>query len=165
MSITFIPHSSKKNSFFHPAGTLQNATIVTLSDGCELRIILLVFCSASALTINEQSIYLKVYDSWAITVQSLQRVPTPETKISLQFYFTRSTSKVLYSWSVLCKKSTNGPQTKKKLYSPGYNLLFDIITLPSTAFLIRINGFVDVCSIPYRVLFDGLPFRGLLLVP
>ncbi len=39
MSITFIQHSLKRHSPFHPAGSLWNAVIVTLSDGCTLRII------------------------------------------------------------------------------------------------------------------------------
>ncbi len=38
MSITFIQHSLKRHSPFRPAGSLQNAAIVTLSDGCTLRI-------------------------------------------------------------------------------------------------------------------------------
>ncbi len=38
MSITFIQHSLKRHSSFCPAGSLRNATIVTLSDGCTLQI-------------------------------------------------------------------------------------------------------------------------------
>ncbi len=38
MSITFIQHSLQRHSPFRPAGSLQNAAIVTLSDGCTLRI-------------------------------------------------------------------------------------------------------------------------------
>ncbi len=40
----------------------------------------------------------------------------------------------------------------KKLYSPGYNLLFDIISIPSEVFFISINEVVDACGIPSRVL-------------
>ncbi len=36
MSITFIQYSSKRHSPFCPAGSLRNAVIVTLSDGCTL---------------------------------------------------------------------------------------------------------------------------------
>ncbi len=38
MSITFIQHSLKRHSPFRPAGSFQDAAIVTLSDGCTLRI-------------------------------------------------------------------------------------------------------------------------------
>ncbi len=51
-----------------------------------------------------------------------------------------------------------------KLYSPGYNLLFNIIAIPSDAFFILMNEFVDACNIPQQVLIEGLPFRGFSLV-
>ncbi len=48
----------------------------------------------------------------------------------------------------------------KKLYSPGYNQLSNIITKPSKAFFILINKFVDACSIPCRVfLFNCLSLQ------
>ncbi len=50
---------------------------------------------------------------------------------------------------------------RKKLYSPSYNLLFDIIAIPSEAFFIQIDEFVDTCGMPCRVnLFNGLPLRS-----
>ncbi len=39
-----------------------------------------------------------------------------------------------------------------KNYSPGYDLLFDIITIPSEAFFVSINEFVDAHSIPRHIL-------------
>ncbi len=53
----------------------------------------------------------------------------------------------------------------KKFYSPGYNLIFDIITIPSETSFILIDEFVDACNIPY-LLFAGLSLRdsSLLLV-
>ncbi len=40
----------------------------------------------------------------------------------------------------------------KKLYSPRYNLLFNIIAIPSEAFFVSIKEFVDAHSIPCWVL-------------
>ncbi len=59
--------------------------------------------------------------------------------------------------------STNGPQTKK-LFSPGYNLLFDIITVPSKAVSVSSDEFIDAYGIPQQILFDSLPLWGLSLV-
>ncbi len=63
-----------------------------------------------------------------------------------------------YLWGVLqkfCiglhKNLTNGPQ-KKKLDSPHYNPLFDIISIPNEAFFISIDEFVDVCALPNWVI-------------
>ncbi len=51
----------------------------------------------------------------------------------------------------------------KNLYSPDYNLLFNITTIPSKAFVVFIDEFVG--GIPHQVLlFDSQPLRGLLLV-
>ncbi len=73
--------------------------------------------------------------------------------------------KVLLCRSILHKKSANGPQTKKKLYSLSYHLFFDIITVPSKAIFVSIDEFVDACGIPRQVLlFDSLPLRISLLV-
>ncbi len=77
-------------------------------------------------------------------------------------------------WTILQKLCIADPFTAKnqqmdlkpkKLYSTGYNLLFDIITIPSEAFFIWINEFADACGIPHPVLvFNSLPLRGLSLV-
>ncbi len=54
----------------------------------------------------------------------------------------------------------------KKLYSPGFNLLFDIIAVSSEAFFISIDEFVHACSIPHELhLFDGLLLRVVLVHP
>ncbi len=54
----------------------------------------------------------------------------------------------------------------KTLYSSGYDLLFDIIAIPSEAFFVSINEFADACGIPHQVLrFDGLPLQGLSVIP
>ncbi len=46
----------------------------------------------------------------------------------------------------------------KKLHSPGYNLLFDIIAIPSQQFFVPIDEFVNAYSIPHQVLlFNSLP--------
>ncbi len=53
----------------------------------------------------------------------------------------------------------------KKLYSPGYNLLFDLITISSQAFFVSINEFVDASPIPcWAILFNGLLLQGLSLI-
>ncbi len=50
----------------------------------------------------------------------------------------------------------------KKLYFPGYNLLFDIIAIPSEVFFKSIDEFVNACSILHWVLlFSGLSLWGL----
>ncbi len=41
---------------------------------------------------------------------------------------------------------------RKKLYFLGYNLLFNIITIPRKAFFIVIDEFVDASGVPHRVL-------------
>ncbi len=65
----------------------------------------------------------------------------------------------------MSSKATNGPQTKKKLYSPGYNPLFNKIVIPIEAFFVCIGEFVDAYGILCWVLpFDDLPLRGLSLV-
>ncbi len=47
----------------------------------------------------------------------------------------------------------------KRLYSPDYNLLFDIIAISGEAFFVLIYEFIDACGIQCQVLlFDGLPF-------
>ncbi len=38
MSVIFFQHSLKRQSHFRPAGSFRNAAIITLSDGCTLRI-------------------------------------------------------------------------------------------------------------------------------
>ncbi len=54
---------------------------------------------------------------------------------------------------------------QKELYPPGYNLLFNVIAIPSKAFFISIDEFVDACGMPHWVLlFDGLPLWGSLLI-
>ncbi len=53
----------------------------------------------------------------------------------------------------LCKKSTNGPQTKK-LYSPVYNLIFNIITIPNEAIFVSSDEFVDTSSITHQSFFS-----------
>ncbi len=53
----------------------------------------------------------------------------------------------------------------KKLYSLGYNLLFNVIAIPNVAFFISIAEFVDACGIPQLILlFNGVSLRGFLLV-
>ncbi len=54
-------------------------------------------------------------------------------------------------------KWTSNP---KKLYFPGV----DIVAIPSREFFISIDEFVDAYSIPHRVLFDGVPLRGLSFI-
>ncbi len=56
----------------------------------------------------------------------------------------------------------------KKLYSPGSNLLFDIITTPLQAFFVLSDEFLDAYGIPHQVLlFDDLLLQGssIVLVP
>ncbi len=49
----------------------------------------------------------------------------------------------------------------KTLYSPGYNLLFDIIVIPRETFIISTDEFVDVCGIKcWVLLFNSLPLPG-----
>ncbi len=53
----------------------------------------------------------------------------------------------------------------KKLYSPGYNLRFDITAIPIETFFISIDEFVDACGIPLQfLLFDSPLLRGSTLV-
>ncbi len=53
----------------------------------------------------------------------------------------------------------------KKLYSPHYNLLFDIIAILSEAFCVLSDEFVDACNIPcWVLLFNSLPLRGSQLI-
>ncbi len=56
----------------------------------------------------------------------------------------------------------------KQLYSPGYNSLFDVITILSDLvrhFVVLINEFVGACGIPCRVfLFGSLPLWGSLFI-
>ncbi len=53
----------------------------------------------------------------------------------------------------------------KKLYSPGYNLLFDIIAILKWGILISVDQFVDACGISHWVLlYDGVLLRDSLLV-
>ncbi len=60
----------------------------------------------------------------------------PESKFGYFFKLqnTRCTSKVLHCWSILHEKSTNGPHSNQKKYSPCFKLLFEIITTFSQAF-------------------------------
>ncbi len=53
----------------------------------------------------------------------------------------------------------------KKLYSPAYNLLFDIITILSDTIFILMDKFVNACIIPHwLLLFDSPLSRSLSLV-
>ncbi len=53
----------------------------------------------------------------------------------------------------------------KKLYSPGFNLLFNIVAIPSNAFFILIDEFVHACGILcWVLLFNSLPLSGMSLV-
>ncbi len=80
-------------------------------------------------------------------------------------FTTRGTSKVLLRSTFSAKNQQIDLKRKKPLYSPCYNPLFYIITIPSEAFFISIDEFVDTCSVPCRVfLFDSLLLHGLLLV-
>ncbi len=80
----------------------------------------------------------------------------------------RSQQRVLQKFCVADLFSTKNQQMDfkpKNLYSLGYNILFDIIAIPSEAFFISIAGFVDACGIPCRVLlFICLVLQSLLLV-
>ncbi len=51
------------------------------------------------------------------------------------------------------KKNQQMDIKTKKLYSPGYNLLFNIIVIPTEAVFVLIDEFVDACGIPHQVLF------------
>ncbi len=44
------------------------------------------------------------------------------------------------------QKINNWTSNKKKLYSPGYNLLVDIITILSEVFFIPVDEFIDACG-------------------
>ncbi len=53
----------------------------------------------------------------------------------------------------------------KNFFSPGYNLLFDIISIPNEVFFLLIDEFVDACNILSHVLhFDSLPLQDTSLV-
>ncbi len=45
---------------------------------------------------------------------------------------------------------------KQKKCSPGHNLLFDLIVIPSEAFFIFIDEFLDVSGVPHQVLFEKI---------
>ncbi len=63
-SITFIQHSMKRHSPFHPAGSLQNATIVRLSDRCTIRIYQNHSgCQLSVARCTDLSVQIRIFDT------------------------------------------------------------------------------------------------------
>ncbi len=47
------------------------------------------------------------------------------------------------------QKFNKWTSNKKKTYSPDYNLLFDIIIIPSETIFVSIDEFVDTCGMPH----------------
>ncbi len=79
--------------------------------------------------------------------------------LMLKGYF-RSFVSLIHSSQKINKWTWN-----KKNYSLGYNLLFDIVTIPCEAFFILVDDFVDACGISCRFLFfNSLPLCSSLLI-
>ncbi len=70
------------------------------------------------------------------------------TLISSDPFFAKNQQKDLISSDPFSAKNQQKDLKPQKFYSPGYNLLFEIIAIPSEAFFVSINEYVDACGIP-----------------